>query len=703
MYIDQITLTNFRGYYGENTLQFSTDSSKNISIVAGNNGFGKTTLLTALIWGLYGKLMSDVDEIYRSEIYQAGGYNRYCHAILNRLVNTPVELTSNESLEDIQSNEAGHQQVFGISIIFSQLNIPHLLCDKLEIKRNYNCKTSQEQLEILIDGKPNELTKNVGLDVFINDFILPKEIAKFFFFDAEKIVSMAEIKTIEQKRYLSQAYAEVLGIKKYTDLKVNLENLQLRLRNKTAVKSDRDRLDQLNKQVKQNEKLLSLYSQQILEKQEIKTTKKITSDKYQEQLIREGSYLTLDEFKKLKEEQAKAAKELNTIKLRFNEMLELAPFAMLFPQIELVKQQLEKEANHSSIGAALLDSRFQDIKAALQGNNNQIFLSPSDQEKLLITIKSILLPEQKKDFKPLLDFTTEQQNGFLTVYDNLKNNYKKNFKVLVADQKRAQSIFQNLQRRLRDAESKEKDPVITQLQNLKCNIDRDLSILDHEIDQLNAKVLASTTEIATLNRQASELSKKVSLENADLAKDQTTTRIITKLNNFIDRLKNSKKQSLEINLRQAFNHLLHKADFIKKVNVSLQGEFIDIELLDQNGYMIKKESLSKGEQQLYTTALLKALIIESKIEFPVFIDSPLQKLDKLHSEKIIIEFYPNLSSQVVLLPLLQKELSIYEYGLLLQYVGKSYFIEQRELYKSVIFETQPTALFEVYNNGFQSV
>ena len=41
---------------------------------------------------------------------------------------------------------------------------------------------------VLIDGKVNELTKTIGQEIFINDFILPKEIAKFFFFDAEKFL-----------------------------------------------------------------------------------------------------------------------------------------------------------------------------------------------------------------------------------------------------------------------------------------------------------------------------------------------------------------------------------------------------------------------------------------------------------------------------------------------------------------------------------
>src|ERR1700748_3039775 len=84
MFIEKVTINNFRIYQGHNELIFSTDTEQNVSIISGNNGFGKTSLLTSLVWCLYGKLMSDVDERYRREIYESGGYKRFCEKIMNR-------------------------------------------------------------------------------------------------------------------------------------------------------------------------------------------------------------------------------------------------------------------------------------------------------------------------------------------------------------------------------------------------------------------------------------------------------------------------------------------------------------------------------------------------------------------------------------------------------------------------------------------
>ena len=105
---------------------------------------------------------------------------------------------------------------------------------------------------------------------------------------------------------------------------------------------------------------------------------------------------------------------------------------------------------------------------------------------------------------------------------------------------------------------------------------------------------------------------------------------------------------------------------------------MDIDLLDSKNNLINKDSLSKGEQQLYATALLKALVDESGIQFPVFIDSPLQKFDKNHSQNIIQEFYPEISNQVVLLPLLEKELTEEEFIMLKPNLSKTFMIESEK-------------------------
>ena len=77
MRIDKIKLYNYRIYKGENEINFNINSPKNISLIAGKNGFGKTTFLSSLIWAFYGSLMAQVEDKYKADIRNAGGYEKY--------------------------------------------------------------------------------------------------------------------------------------------------------------------------------------------------------------------------------------------------------------------------------------------------------------------------------------------------------------------------------------------------------------------------------------------------------------------------------------------------------------------------------------------------------------------------------------------------------------------------------------------------
>ena len=60
MIIQSITLNNYRLYEGVNKISFKFDAERNVHLVCGENGFGKTTFLHSLLWCLYGRFACDV-------------------------------------------------------------------------------------------------------------------------------------------------------------------------------------------------------------------------------------------------------------------------------------------------------------------------------------------------------------------------------------------------------------------------------------------------------------------------------------------------------------------------------------------------------------------------------------------------------------------------------------------------------------------
>ena len=139
---------------------------------------------------------------------------------------------------------------YSVTIEFSEVVIPSLPCTSIKISRSYDIIQDKESVEILIDGVRNELANEIGPDVFINDFILNKDIARFFFFDSEQIVALAETGSVNDRRKLCSAYNEVLGVRKYEDLKRNLENVRLRFRRKSSDTEGKEKTSEVVRQTR---------------------------------------------------------------------------------------------------------------------------------------------------------------------------------------------------------------------------------------------------------------------------------------------------------------------------------------------------------------------------------------------------------------------------------------------------------------------
>ena len=74
----ELTVKNFMPYKGQQTIEFPTDPSRNVLVIFGDNMRGKTSILNAIRWGLYGKAFSrhkaviGLDKIINSEALQEG-------------------------------------------------------------------------------------------------------------------------------------------------------------------------------------------------------------------------------------------------------------------------------------------------------------------------------------------------------------------------------------------------------------------------------------------------------------------------------------------------------------------------------------------------------------------------------------------------------------------------------------------------------
>ena len=666
MKISKIILDNFRIYKGSNTISLAPFSKRNITIIAGKNGFGKTTLLTSLIWAFYGKLMGQVEEKYRKDIKNAGGYSFYLESLVNKDVRR--SFSEKQNLDNSIS----------VEIELKDLMIPTIPCETIVIKRSYNLDSKKEELSILIDGIENELTKNVGYDLFINDFILPREIAKFFFFDAEKIVSLAEAKSKEELRSLSRAYSEVLGIKKYVDLKKNLESLLTKLLRSGVSDSQKSKLEELILKEKEPQELLNYNEEQQGDVKNEINNYKLKSNQLQEKLIREGNVITLEELVEFKTVRDTLKKESVLIKSELSNLLEFAPFVIAGKKLKELKEQLDNEAQTNSLSS---ESLRKGIEAFSENILKKLVEAKIADKK---TIKEVLSNSIKQQFDNsaieesnniLNAFTEEQYRNFNAIYLNIKGAYVKQLNSISQQEKNNRVLLSRVTKKIKEAEARKDNHLAKKIREEKISIDTKVQDLNERYTNLLIEQGRLNESHSSNKRILSEYEKNFKLLKTDKKKFETTEKLLLKINTLITRIKEDKKYSLQKALKLSLDKLMHKESFITDVKINIDGDIMDVDLLDENDEAIEKDTLSKGEQQLYATALLKALVDESGIKFPLFIDSPLQKFDKIHSENIIKEFYPTISEQVVLLPLLEKELTEKEYALIKPNLDKVFVIE----------------------------
>ncbi|MFN8233440.1 MAG: AAA family ATPase [Actinomycetota bacterium] len=172
MIISSLRLHNFRQYRGDQTLSFSTDPERNVTIVVGANGAGKTGLFLALNWCLYAQGASDAGPLLSWNL-------------------SPTEREEGGFVE-VQFRHGGIQYVARRGI--------------------QSLGDSQEEVgELqLLELRPGGRAKPVLNPEQMMNEILPIDARRYFFFDGERINDMTKAGHGEQVR---EAMRSVLKLK----------------------------------------------------------------------------------------------------------------------------------------------------------------------------------------------------------------------------------------------------------------------------------------------------------------------------------------------------------------------------------------------------------------------------------------------------------------------------------------------------------
>lgn len=169
MIIKSLRMENFRQFKGTTKVDFSCDKDQNVTIILGDNTFGKTTLLQAFNWCFYGKVMFDQDPDF----------------LLN------MEIAEQMQDGDIQKVEVEITLLYdSVEYVISRTQRYTCAGTRVRGESVPTVKVSYKQQ----DGQM-ESVKAVQIKNVINN-ILPEDLSTYFFFDTERVNSISTRKDV---------------------------------------------------------------------------------------------------------------------------------------------------------------------------------------------------------------------------------------------------------------------------------------------------------------------------------------------------------------------------------------------------------------------------------------------------------------------------------------------------------------------------
>ena len=618
MIFERIELHNFGIYRGDHVLQLDHLTDKNITLVGGMNGRGKTTILDAVFIAFYGKRALPLiqDEVKN--------YNNLMARFINKSATDPwtaVSVTIN--LEDD-----------GPSI--------------LKIQRRWTLHNGKvaEELTVIKDGLPDKyLSDNWN---FYVEEIIPFGISRFFFFDNEQIAKIADDEAFNE---IKDSIKAVMGVTTIDKLMVDVQAIMKEKQSKiTAGNNDTTtaELQAVETEIMEIEqKLAGIRMDRAgivprLEKTEADL------EACEQKFWRSGGNLGLKR-EEIEQEKARLVAEEEQVKQK-QLALAINPGTPLALCRKLVQQTYDTAKETESRKYAHYSRPLvEEIVGRINDKIDSMDLDTITRMKLQILLSEELdrYPKEATDagesvISPTSLLLLEKMinNGFFETI------FQRN--ALIQQMEENESALLQIDAHLSsNAEKTDAAHLLAKIREL----DRIRDNFKYEIDRLDQLFESSNAQLEQLNSKRFKLIRKIAeIENAEDDEERILSyaaKTISVMETFKLRLQESKVKTLEANITHCFKILAQKDAMITQVEID--PATLDIQLRDYKGGILLKSQLSAGEKQMFAIAIIWGLALSSGYKLPVVIDTPMARLDSAHRYNFINRYLPNASSQVIVL------------------------------------------------------
>jgi len=650
MIIKSLEIKNFRQFKNEKKILFSTSESENITLIQGDNTSGKTTLLQAFIWCLYGEAN------FKSK-----------DSLINTITSYDMMASNSDDEVKVSIELIHHGLIYYIS---RSLNHVVRINEVKPAPMNIVEMSYKQQ-----DGQQQRIpTHQIKQKI---EEILPQDLSTYFLYDTERFGN------ITTKSDVTDAVKGILGL---TVLENTLNHIGKETQKTSLLGKFHASLNLKGNQVA-DEALKNMQEAEdmkvTLKEREKEKTKELehyhTAKKQTIEILR-----GLEESAKLQLEREKKEKELIYEKNFLNES-----FAQFYRNFKsntfmylakpLMNKALEELKNASVDDKGIKDMNANSIRDIIQRARcvcGTEIVEGNTAHNCLMDELQFLPPESIGN---LIRNFKEKTNIMIGASENYFENLNSHFKSILIRQNKISELedeIESIKSNLKDRDSVRKHQEnLTEIENKITNIENLLESLKKQIwDQ--DKIIETNHKTYSNNIGASEKNReiRVYMEYAQELLKWVETRYSNRENDI--------KNKLEEKVNEYFTKIYHGSRKVRiddKYRVTLITTSSDRELITDE---------SQGLETVKNFAFISGLVDMAKEklndeksnlemdaeDYPLILDAPFSNADEKHVENIS-KVLPEVARQLILI-VMAKDWNYAEKSMKNK-VGKRYYLDKK--------------------------
>lgn len=626
MLFKKIIFNNYKTFYGHQEIDLyipkeERENRKNIVLIGGLNGTGKTTILKAILYVLFGKRGMSPEEHERL----------FSNVINNRFFN---EGGNQSSVTLILETDTGEEWTLIVRWYF---------------ERNTK-RLSHEERELYVStpgvrAKKHTLIENIEAYNRFIDRIIPYHAAPFFIFDGEEI---KELILRQNSKEMKEAIHKITGMEANDHLIKDLKKLNQVIERKLINSVDERKIKKLKNELESYEnEIEKLEESKINQLQKLKSLDNELAeikDKREKKIIQNSKSREV-----LLKQQSKYETELKLLQIEFNNYyIENILNIILATKIKALKKQLNIE---------------QEIK------RNRLIeesaLKPYQEFINRLVKQNIVPPLTESQLQQIIEFGREiwkeQNNIKILSSGNVKEIHDLSSKDLqfllnypIGNKDRLIDMLNKIEKL-----KVEIDSIETQIRNAPESID--IEEENNKIDIITKKIGAVSLKLQSINKKLQKLkNQKIDIQNRltrissketnldDLKQQhELLQKIIKAMEQYTEEATTMKARYIQDEFSNMLNKLFRKEDEFGKIEIDINT--YTIRLYNDKLQEISIQDRSAGEMQMISSSLIWALTKVSDLSLPIVVDTPLGRLDSFHRNHLITHYYKEISDQVIIL------------------------------------------------------